>query len=90
MKYFLTGATGFIGGVLARQLRAAGHDVNAVVRSRTRAKELADLGVTLFEGDVTRKDSMRDAMVRTDGVFHVAGWYRLGQKDPSVGTRVNV
>src|SRR5687768_11121519 len=63
---------------MARQLRAAGHEVNAVVRSRARAKELADLGVTLYEGDVTQKESMRDAMVGTDGVFHVAGWYRIG------------
>ncbi|HET7769579.1 MAG TPA: NAD-dependent epimerase/dehydratase family protein [Chloroflexota bacterium] len=78
MKYFLTGATGFIGGVLARQLRTAGHDVHAVVRSRARAIELADLGVQLFEGDVTQKESLRAAMVGTDGVFHVAGWYRTG------------
>ena len=78
MKYFLTGATGFIGGVLARQLRAAGHAVHAVVRSPARAKELADLGGRLFEGDVTDKDSLRSAMEGTDGVFHVAGWYRVG------------
>ena len=78
MKYFLTGATGFIGGVLARQLRAAGHDVHAVVRVPGRAKELDDLGVALFEGDVTRKESLRAAMEVSEGVFHVAGWYRVG------------
>ena len=33
MTYFLTGATGFVGGALARQLRAAGHDVRALVRN---------------------------------------------------------
>ena len=33
MKYFITGATGFVGGVLARKLRQQGHDVCASVRS---------------------------------------------------------
>jgi len=90
VKYFLTGATGFIGGVLARQLREAGHEVNAVVRSTQRAKELDDLGVALYEGNVTQKESMRPAMEGTDGVFHVAGWYRIGARDSSDAVAVNV
>lgn len=85
MKYALTGGTGFIGGVLARQLRAAGHDVRSIVRSMARAKELSDLGVGLFEGDVTQKDSLRRAMVGMDGVFHVAGWYRVGVRHSDWG-----
>ena len=90
MRYFLTGATGFIGGRLARQLRDAGHDVVAVVRSRGRATEMAGLGVQLHEGDVTQKESMRAAMEGADGVFHVAGWYRVGVRDTSPGQAINV
>lgn len=45
MKYFLTGATGFLGGVLARQLREAGYVVNAVIRDPRKATELQSLGV---------------------------------------------
>ena len=90
MKYFLTGATGFLGGVLARQLREAGYEVNAVIRSPQKASELQSLGVQLFKGDVTDKESMRAAMQGTDGVFHVAGWYKIGTKDKSDGERVNV
>jgi len=90
MKYFLTGATGFLGGVLARQLREAGDEVNAVIRSPQKASELQSLGVQLFKGDVTDKESMRTAMQGTDGVFHVAGWYKIGTKDKSDGERVNV
>jgi nucleoside-diphosphate-sugar epimerase len=90
MKYFLTGATGFLGGVLARQLRAAGHDVHAVIRNPEKASELQSMGVTLFKGDVTDKDSMREAMQGTNGVFHVAGWYKIGAKDKSQGEKVNV
>src|SRR5512138_2220580 len=90
MKYFLTGATGFLGGVLARQLRETGHDVNAVIRSPEKASELQSLGVTLFKGDVTDKESMRAAMQGVDGVFHVAGWYKIGVMDNSEGEKVNV
>lgn len=90
MKYFITGATGFIGGVLAKQLRAAGHEVHASVRSPEKAKELHEAGVRLFVGDVTEKESMRQAMTGVDGVYHVAGWYKIGAKDKSGGEKVNI
>ena len=90
MKYFVTGATGFVGGVLARQLRAAGHEVNASVRSPEKANELQAIGVKLFKGDVTDKESMREAMTGVDGVYHVAGWYKVGTRDKSGGEKVNV
>ena len=90
MKYFITGATGFIGGRLARQLREAGHEVTAVVRNPAKAQELAQLGVTLHQGDVTEKESMRKPMTGVDGVFHVAGWYKVGVRDKSQAYAINV
>jgi len=90
MKYFVTGATGFVGGVLAKKLRAAGHEVNASVRSPEKAKDLQALGVKLFKGDVTEKGSMREAMSGADGVYHVAGWYKVGAKDKRGGVEVNI
>jgi nucleoside-diphosphate-sugar epimerase len=90
MKYFVTGATGFVGGRVARELLAAGHQVNAVVRSPAKAGDLAALGVALFPGDVADKESLRAPMAGVDGVFHIAGWYKLGLRDKSDGERVNV
>jgi len=90
MKYFVTGATGFLGGVLARKLQEAGHEVHASVRNPEKAKELQDIGVKLFKGDITDKESMREAMTGVDGVFHVAGWYKIGTKDKSDGIKVNI
>lgn len=89
MNYFVTGATGFIGGRLVRQLVADGHDVTALVRTPAEASALPD-GVTVVRGDVTEKESMRTAMAGSDGVFHVAGWYRIGVDDPGTAARVNV
>src|SRR5687768_10229935 len=83
MKYFVTGATGFIGGVVARQLRDAGHDVVALVRDPGRARGLAEIGVTLAHGDITDKESLRAPMVGVDGVYHIAGWYKLGARGPA-------
>lgn len=73
MKYFITGATGFVGGVLARKLREQGHGVRASVRNPDKAGDLKAIGVELFKGDVTNKESMREAMRGADGVYHVAG-----------------
>jgi nucleoside-diphosphate-sugar epimerase len=90
MKYFITGATGFIGGHLARLLRNAGHEVIAVVRDPAKAQDLARLGVILHQGDVTQKETMRKPMTGVDGVFHVAGWYKVGVRDKSQAYAINV
>jgi nucleoside-diphosphate-sugar epimerase len=90
VKCFLTGATGFVGGHLARQLRAAGHEVVALVRDPTRSGDLPRIGARLARGDVTDKASMRAPIAGVDAVFHVAGWYKIGVRDKSPGQAVNV
>jgi len=90
MKYFVTGATGFIGGRVARQLREAGHEVVAIVRNTAKGQDLAELGITLHQGDVTDKESMRAPMTGADGVFHIAGWYKVGVRDKSGAVPINV
>jgi nucleoside-diphosphate-sugar epimerase len=90
MKYFVTGATGFLGRVLVKKLRQAGHEVHASVRNLDKANDFQTLGVKLFKGDVTEKESMHEAMNGVDGVYHVAGWYKIGVKDKSDAKRVNV
>jgi nucleoside-diphosphate-sugar epimerase len=90
MKYLVTGATGFVGGEIARQLVKAGYQVRAVVRDVDKAKSLEALGVTLFRGDVTDKDSMREAMRGVDGVFHCAGWYKIVERVKGEADAVNV
>lgn len=90
MKYFLTGATGFIGGEVARQLVAGGHEVTALVRSPEKASDLEALGITIAKGDITEKETMRAPMTGVDGVFHIAAWYKVGAKDNTMAEHINV
>jgi nucleoside-diphosphate-sugar epimerase len=90
MEYFVTGATGFVGGHVARQLLEDGHEVVALARTPSAATDLETAGARVVEGDITDSESMRDPMTGVDGVFHVAGWYDVGADDPTVGERVNV
>src|SRR5207237_3053385 len=90
MKYFVTGATGFVGGRVVRQLIDAGHQVVVIVRNPAKAADLATLGIEIHRGHVTDKESMRAPMQGVDGVFHIAGWYKIGVKDKSDGEKVNI
>src|SRR5258708_39977218 len=90
MKYFVTGATGFVGSHVVRQLVDAGHEVIAAVRNPAKAQEPTRLGVTIARGDVTDKESMREPMRGTDGVFHIAGGSKVVVKDKSDGVKVTI
>jgi len=90
MKYFVTGASGFIGTYLVKLLRDAGHEVVALIRSSAKAAELEPLGVRCVQGDVTQKESMRQPMMGVDGVFHLAAWYKIGRGQKWEAELVNV
>ncbi|WP_436935328.1 NAD-dependent epimerase/dehydratase family protein [Halovenus marina] len=90
MEYFITGATGFIGSHVARQLLNDGHDIVVLARTPASAADLEAAGATVVEGDITKKETLRDPMDGVDGVFHIAGWYDVGVTDPAVGERINV
>jgi nucleoside-diphosphate-sugar epimerase len=90
MKYFVTGATGFIGGRVARQLLAAGHEVITLARTPSKAQDLVALGVKVHAGDITDKESLRTPMRGVGGVFHIAAWYKVGARDKSQAETINV
>jgi nucleoside-diphosphate-sugar epimerase len=86
----VTGATGFIGGHLVRQLVSTGHDVVALVREPTATMDLDALGVELVRGNILDRPSLDRAMAGADGVFHLAAWYRVGAHDRSAAEAINV
>jgi nucleoside-diphosphate-sugar epimerase len=76
MRVFITGATGFIGGALARELVKQGSEVHALVRPSADSSTLKQLRVTCHVGDVTDPASL-DGFGGTDWIVHAAG--RLGE-----------
>jgi dihydroflavonol-4-reductase len=78
VKAFVTGATGFIGGHVARKLRERGDDVVALVRSPGKAAQLRELGCELIEGDLSDADAIRRGTAGCDAVFHIGAMYKVG------------
>jgi dihydroflavonol-4-reductase len=75
---FVTGAAGFIGSRVARQLRERGDDVVAGVRDPAWAADLRATGARLVQGDLASDAAIRSAMTGSDAVIHIAGTYRVG------------
>ncbi|MBV8684731.1 MAG: SDR family oxidoreductase [Caulobacteraceae bacterium] len=72
MRVFLTGATGFIGSVVAEELLAAGHKVTGLARSDEAARTLGSRGVAVRRGDVADPEGLAEAARANDGVIHCA------------------
>lgn len=72
MRVFLTGATGFIGSRVLRQLQAAGHDVLGLTRSPAGAQALRDAGAQVQHGHLGDLDSLRAGTAAVDAVIHTA------------------
>jgi dihydroflavonol-4-reductase len=71
-KILITGANGFIGSHLARELLKQGQEVSCLVRA-TSSRRLGGLPVRIIQGDVTDRESMAAAVAGQDFVYHLAG-----------------
>lgn len=73
MKYFLTGATGFVGSWVAQQLVDKGEKVVCLVRKTSNRKWLKDLPVEYHYGSLLEPETLRAGIQHADYVLHIAG-----------------
>ena len=90
MTVLVTGATGFIGGNLARALAVRGEDVRALVRPTANDLAIRDTNVAQVTGDLLDADSLRRAVSGCDAVYHCAATYAFWASNPALIYQANV
>jgi dihydroflavonol-4-reductase len=86
----VTGASGFVGSAVTRQLIDRGWRVRALLRQTSDRRNVADLPVEIAEGSLEDAASLRAALAGATHLFHVAADYRLWVRDPRAMFRANV
>jgi len=90
VKVFVTGATGFVGSHVARELASRGADLRLLVRRTSNLANIEGLAAETATGDLLDPESLRSAIRGCDAVMHVAADYRLWVRDPETMYRANV
>jgi len=90
MKVFLTGATGFVGSHVARELAARGAQLRLLLRKTSRIDNLEGIAAETVIGDLREPEGLRSAVAGCDAVMHVAADYRLWVRDPEAMYAANV
>ncbi len=90
MRVLVTGATGFVGGAVARLLAEREYEVRVLVRPGHDEAVLRKQGIDPVQGNLLNTASVEAAVEGMDGVFHAAAVYAYWSADPALLYRVNV
>lgn len=86
----VTGAGGFVGGFVVRELLSGGHAVRAMVRREQEAEKLEELGAEAVVADITDRASVERAVKGVSTIYHLAALFRRAGDPDSEFRRVNV
>jgi dihydroflavonol-4-reductase len=90
VRVFITGATGFVGGHVARRYAAEGARLRLLTRKASRLEGLAGIDAETVTGDLRQPEALRVALTGCDALVHVAADYRLWVRDPKQMYAANV
>lgn len=90
MKTLVTGATGFLGSAIVRELLKDGREVKVLVRAGTDTDNIDGLDLELAYGDLRDKDSLKKALQDCDVLYHTAAYYSLWDKNKRLIYDINV
>ena len=90
MRVFVTGATGFVGSHVARELSRQGAQLRLLVRLTSNLRNLEGLQAETVVGDLLQPESLRTSIRGCDALMHVAADYRLWVRDPKAMYAANV
>lgn len=90
MKVLVTGAGGFMGSELTKELVNEGYDVHILTRPKSDLSSLKEIKVTTLYGDVTDQESVNKALQGMEVVFHLAGIVAYSKNERSLMEKVNV
>jgi dihydroflavonol-4-reductase len=90
MKILITGASGFIGSAVLRQVLQCGHEVRVLLRPTSNLCHVRGLDVEIVTGDLRDRMSLKHALAGREALFHVAADYRLFVPRPEEMYRANV
>ena len=90
MTTLVTGATGFLGSAIARELLYDGRKIKLLVRSNADLRNIEGLDVEVVKGDLRDKESLKSAMKNCSSLYHVAAYYSLWDWNKELIYDINV
>ena len=90
MTTLVTGATGFLGSAIARELLKDGHKIKLLARSNSDLGNIEGLDAEIVRGDLRDRKTLKSALQGCSKLYHAAAFYSLWSKDKKLIYDINV